>query len=86
MSDTFTVHNPTLSSQRLEFLGPMAKTHIIEPGASIELPMRLFRAVFHVRCTEQPCRELGFCTRAHPGAIEGGMAPALTYSTEGEIK
>ena len=85
MPDTFTVHNPTQRAQRIEFLGPIPATRVIEPGASLELPMALFRAVFHVRCGVEACREIGYCCKAHPGAIEGGMAPALSYST-GEAK
>jgi hypothetical protein len=80
MPETFTVTNPTKSAQRLDLRGPQPEIHVIEPGASLTLPLKFFRAVFHVRCDVASCRERGFCVAAHQGAIEGGLAPALTYT------
>ncbi len=80
-ADTFKVHNPTKQPQRLEFTHP-TESHTIAPGASLELPIGRFRGVFHVLCRDLSCRALGWCTKAHApdGAIQGGMAPALTYT------
>ena len=80
-SETIEFSNPTDRAQRFTIEGTKYE---VPAHGTIELPLRMFRAVLTVLCDEPICREIGFCTRAHEGSVFGGLAPALTYEPRKE--
>jgi hypothetical protein len=80
---TFIIHNDNKKDALLE---SGADIFTIPGGGTLELPLKWFRHAFMVRCKDQAHRDLGYCTQACPGVIEGGSLGAAYSYTKGSAE
>lgn len=86
MTESFKLRNPTKDTHKavIREHRDHKVEYVLKPGDEIDVPLKHFRGIFMVRCNVQSCRDLGYCTKAHAGNIEGGQVPAFSYEPQGE--